>query len=199
MASAATRSAWQYKATKWLPWIAAAVFIAGGIAFLIAFYGNTAEPRNIHADPNAPVKDLSGVPKSVPVDPKARLVAGKFITSAVTRKDLKTGWELTAPGSFVRPKTMTYKEWLSGNIPVQFFPAEAIDAAAFKVETSFKNEVTLNVYIYAKPGAEVKSQTFYIVLRPKGQGENKRWLVTNFVPSQSVPPVPAAEAGGGVG
>jgi hypothetical protein len=173
------------------------VFVAGGIAFLLVFFGNTAEPRNIHADPNAPVKDLSGVPKSVPVDPKARLVAGKFITSAVTRKDLKTAWDVTAPGSYVRPKAMTYKEWLTGNIPVQFYPPGAIDAAAFKVETSFKDEVTLNVYLYAKPGAEVQSQTFFITLKPKGQGADRRWFVTNFVPSNSTPPVPAAEAGGG--
>jgi hypothetical protein len=199
MASAATRGSWQYKATKWLPWIAGAVLLAGGVAFLIANYGNTAESRNIHADPNAPVKDLSGVPKTVPVDPKARVVAGKFITSAVTRKDLKTGWELAAPGSYVRPKGMTYKEWLTGNIPVQFYPPKAIDAAAFKVETSFKGELTLNVYIYAKPGADVDSQTFFITLRPKAHGKNKKWLVTNFVPSSGVPPVPVAEAGGGVG
>src|SRR5688572_2247794 len=153
MASLATRSSWSYKATKWLPWIAGLVFVAGGIAFLIAFYGNTAEPRSIHADPNAPVKDVSGVPKSVPVDSKARFVAGKFITTAVTRKDLKAAWSLAAPGSLVRPKGMTYKEWLAGDIPVQYYPAAAIDGAAFKVETSFKNELTLNVYLYAKPGS----------------------------------------------
>jgi len=196
MASAASRATWQYKVTKWLPWIAGAVLIAGGIAFLIAFFGNTAEPRNIHADPNAPVQDVSGVPKSVPVDPKARVVAGKFITAAVTRKDLPTGWKLAAPNSYVRPKGFTYKEWLTGNIPVQFFPPNAIDAAAFKVETSFKNELTLNVYIYAMPGAGVDSQTFFIVLRPQGDGKNKKWLVTNFIPSSGVPPVPVADAGG---
>jgi hypothetical protein len=196
MASAASRATWQYKVTKWLPWIAGAVLIAGGIAFLIAFFGNTAEPRNIHADPNAPVQDVSGVPESVPVDPKARVVAGKFITAAVTRKDLPTGWKLAAPNSYVRPKGFTYKEWLTGDIPVQFFPPSAIDAAAFKVETSFKNELTLNVYIYAKRGAGVDSQTFFIVLRPQGDGKNKKWLVTNFIPSSGVPPVPVADAGG---
>ena len=199
MASAATRSTWTYKATKWLPWIAGAVFLAGGIAFLIAFYGTTGTKENIHADPNAPVQDLSGVPKSVPVDPKARTVAGKFIASAVTRKDLKTAWNLAEPGGFVRPKSMTYKEWLTGNIPVQFFPAQALDAASFKVETSFKNELTLNVYIYAKPKSGVQSQPFYIVLRPHGQGTHKKWLVNNFIPSSGVAPVPVAEAGGGVG
>ena len=199
MASAATRATWQYKVTKWLPWVAGAVLLAGGVAFLIAFVGNTGTQENIHASPNAPVKDMSGVPKSVPVDPKARLVAGKFITAAVTRKDLKTAWNLAQPGSFVRPKSMTLKEWMTGNIPVQYFPAKAIDGAAFKVETSFPKELTLNVYLYAKKGSGVDSQPFFIVLRPHGEGKSKRWLVTNFVPSAGVPPVPVAEAGGGVG
>jgi hypothetical protein len=198
MSSVASRSSWSYKLTKWLPWIAGVVFVAGGITFLIVFFGNTAQERNIHASPNAKFKDLSGVPKTVPVDPKARLVAGKFITTAVTRKNLKAAWKLSEPNSFVRPKGMTYKQYLTGNIPVQFFPAQAIDAAAFKVETSFKNELTLNVYLYAKPKSGIMSQPFYIVLRPKGEGKSKHWLVNNFIPSSGVPPVPAAE-GGGVG
>ena len=196
MASVATRSSWSYKVTKWLPWIAGFVLVAGGIAFLIAFYGNTAETRNIHADPNAPVQDVSGAPKSVPVDPKARLVAGKFITTAVTRKNLKAAWSLTAPRSLVRPKGMTLQKWLQGDIPVQYFPAQAIDGAAFKVETSFRDELTLNVYLYAKAGSGIPSQPFFIVLRPTGQGKNKKWLVSNFIPSAGVPPVPVGEAGG---
>jgi hypothetical protein len=196
VSSFASRSSWSRKATKWLPWIAGVVFVAGGITFLIVFVGNTAEQRDIHASPGATFQDLSGVPKSVPVDPKARFVAGKFITTAVTRKDLKTAWKLSEPNSFVRPKGMTLKQYLSGNIPVQFFPAKAIDGAAFKVETSFKNELTLNVYLYAKPGSGIPSQPFFIVLRPRGEGKNRHWLVNNFVPSAGVPPVPVGEAGG---
>ena len=196
MGSVASRSSWSSKALKWLPWIAGVVLVAGGVAFLIAFVGNTAEQENIHASPGATFKDLSGVPTSVPVDPKARFVAGKFITTAVTRNDLKTAWKLSEPNSFVRPAGMTLKQYLTGNIPVQFFPAKAIDGAAFKVETSFKNELTLNVYLYAKPGSGIPSQPFFIVLRPRGHGKNKRWLVNNFVPSAGVPPVPVGEAGG---
>ena len=196
MSSVASRSSWSYKVTKWLPWIAGIVLVAGGITFLIVFFGNTADQENIHASPNATFQDLSGVPKSVPVDPKARVVAGKFITGAVTRTDLKTAWKFAEPNSFVRPAGMTYKEWLTGNIPVQFFPAKAIDGAAFKVETSFKNELTLNVYLYAKPKSGVTSQPFYIVLRPHGQGKHRHWLVNNFVPSSGAVIVPSGEAGG---
>src|SRR6476620_5719005 len=133
------------KIAKWLPWVAGLVFVAGGIAFLIAYYGNTADPQPIAATGTGPVQDLSGTPKTVPVDPKARRAAGEFITSAVTRQDLGKAWKLAEPGGYIRPAAMTRKEWMTGNIPVQFYPPKAIDAASFKVESSFKNELTLNV------------------------------------------------------
>jgi hypothetical protein len=179
-----------YKIAKWLPWVAGLVFVAGGIAFLIAYYGNTADTHPIAATGTGPVQDLSGTPKTVPVDPKARRAAGEFITSAVTRQNLRKGWQLAEPGGYVRPAGMTLKEWMTGNIPVQYYPAKAIDAASFRVETSFKNELTLNVYIFAKQGSGVKSQPFFIVMRPHGKGAHKRWLVNNFVPSSGAVTVP---------
>jgi hypothetical protein len=50
--------------------------------------------------------------------------------------------------------------------------------------------LTLNVYIFAKRGAGIKSQAYYIVLRPHGKGAEKRWLVNNFVPSSGAVMVP---------
>src|SRR5436190_11076955 len=154
---------------KWLPWIAGLVFVAGGIAFLIAYYGNTAHPNRPETRPGKPV-DVSGTPPTVPVDPKARLVAGKFITSAVTRQNLAAAWKITEPGSPIRGG-YTYKEWLSGDIPVQPYPAKAIAGASFKVESSHPGELTLNVYIFSKPKSAVKSQSFFIVLHPQGEGQ----------------------------
>jgi hypothetical protein len=198
MSSVAARP-FSRKVIQWLPWIAALVFVAGGVAFLIAFFGNTAEERSIAPTGNGAVQDVSGVPKTVPVDPDARMVAGKFITTAVTRKDLKTAWSLTEPNGYLRPPGLTFKQWMTGNIPVQVFPAEAIDAASYRVESSFKNELTLNVYIFAKPKSGIKSQAFFIVLHPSGTGKNKRWLVNNFIPSSGARFVPSAGEAGGVG
>ncbi len=177
------------KVAKWLPWIAGLVFVAGGIAFLIAYYGNTANPNRPGTRPGAPV-DASGTPPTVPVDPGARLVAGKFINSAVTRQDLAGAWKLTEPGSPLR-EGYTYKEWLTGTIPVQPFPAKAIAGASYKVESSHPGELTLNVYIFAKPKSGLKSQSFFIVLHPHGTGKNKRWLVNYWIPSSGAVIVPA--------
>jgi hypothetical protein len=184
------------KVVKWLPWISALVFVAGGIAFLIAYVGNTAEPRSIEPTGTGRVQDNSGTPPTVPVDPKARVVAGKFIVTAVTRKDLAAAWKITEPGSPLR-HGYTYKRWLAGDIPVQPFPSKAIAGASYRVDQSHPGELTLNVYIFAKPKSGVKSQSFLIVLHPHGKGKNKRWLVNYWIPSSGAVVVPAE--GGGVG
>lgn len=195
MASVAERP-FSRKVTKWLPWVSALVLVAGGIAFLIAYFGNTANRTHPGTRPGKPV-DLSGTPPTVPVDPKARLVAGKFITTAVTRENLAAAWKITEPNGPLR-RGYTYKQWLSGDIPVQPFPAKALAGASYKVDQSHAGEVTLNVYLYAKPKSGVDSQSFYIVLHPHGTGKNKRWLVNYWVPSSGAVVVPAGP-GGGVG
>jgi hypothetical protein len=177
------------KVVKWLPWISGLVFVAGGIAFLIAYYGNTAHPNRPGTRAGNPV-DVSGTPPTVPVDPSARLVAGKFIKWAVTRSNLPAAWKITEPNSPLRAG-YTYNEWLSGTIPVQPFPAKAMAGSSYKVESSHPGELTLNVYIFSKPKSGVKSQSFFIVLHPHGTGTNKRWLVNYWIPSSGAVVVPA--------
>jgi hypothetical protein len=182
------------KVAQWLPWFAGLVFVAGGIAFLIAYYGNTAHPNHPATRPGKAI-DNSGTPPTVAVDPKARLVAGKFIQTAVTRQDLAAAWKITEPGSPIRAG-YSYKEWLSGTIPVQPFPAKAISGASYRVESSHPGELTLNVYIFAKPKSGVKSQSFFIVLHPHGTGKNKRWLVNYWIPSSGAVVVPSEGTSG---
>lgn len=184
------------KVVRWLPWLAALVFVTGGVAFLITFFGNTAKVEPIEPTGNQPPQRTAGPGPTVPVDPKARVVAGKFIATAVTREDLAAAWKIIEPGSPLRAG-YSYKQWLTGNIPVQPFPAKAIAGASFKVESSHPGELTLNVYVFAKPKSGVKSQSFFIVLHPHGKGKNKRWLVNYWIPSSGAVVVPAE--GGGLG
>lgn len=194
MTSAAARP-FSRTVIQWLPWVAAFVFVAGSVAFLITHFNNTAHPNHPGVRPGKPV-DVSGTPPTVPVDPAARIVAGKFITSAVTRQNLREAWKITEPGSPVR-QGFTYKEWLSGDIPVQPFPAKAIAGASYKVQTSHPKELTLNVYVFAKPHSGVRSQNFLIVLHPHGTGKQKHWLVSYWVPASGAVIVPSVGAEGG--
>ena len=195
MASVAARRPFSRTVVRWLPWVAALVFVAGGIAFLIAYYGNTSHQTHPVARPGKPV-DNSGTPRTVPVDPQARIVAGKFVTSAVTRQNLPLAWKLTEPGSPVRAG-YTYKQWLTGNIPVQPFPAKAMAGASYKVQSSHPGEIVLNVLVFSKPHSGLTSQSFFIVLHPHGTGAHKRWLVSYWAPSSGAVIVPAVGAEGG--
>jgi hypothetical protein len=195
MTSVAARRPFSRKVVRWLPWVSALVFVAGGVAFLIAYLGNTSHQTHPGTRPGKPV-DVSGTPPTVPVDPAARVVAGKFITTAVTRQNLAAAWKITEPGSDIRAG-YTYKRWLSGNIPVQPFPAKAIAGASYEVQESHPKEVTLNVLVFAKPKSGMTSQSFFITLHPHGTGANKHWLVSYWAPSSGAKVVPALGAEGG--
>ena len=71
------------------------------------------------------------------------MVAGRFILTAVQRKDLGEAWKLVGPG--IR-QGMTYKEWLKGTIPVVPF-LDAIKLAPMKVDLSEKNHAILEVIL----------------------------------------------------
>ena len=80
------------------PWVSGLVLVAGLVAFLIVFYGNTAKQQDVNPAPGfkpTVVKPTAG--KSVPVPRESRVVAGRFILTAVQRKHLEQAW--SSPGS----------------------------------------------------------------------------------------------------
>jgi hypothetical protein len=178
------------QAAKWLPYVAALVFVAGGIAFLIAYYGNTSKVTHPGTRAGTPV-DASKNPPTVPVPKGARHVAAEYIVATMARENLAKSWTLTHPSL---KKGYTRKEWLTGNIPVQFYPAEAVAGASFKVQFSHPNDVLLNVYVFSKD-KNVKTQSFFIELKPVGAGASKKWLVSYVAPSSGALTVPSEGTG----
>jgi len=178
--------------TKVLPYVAALVFVAGGIAFLIAYYGNTADVNDPATRAGKP-QDNSGVPKNVPVPKDAKTVAAKYVLSTMTRKDMALSWSLTHPKL---KKGFTRKQWLTGDVPVPVFPASAFAGASYKVQWSHPDDVLLNVYLFAKPKHATLSQAFFIELNPVGTGDNKRWLVSYVAPNGGGQNVPQLGSGG---
>lgn len=160
-----------------LSWVSGFVLLAGVIAFSIAYFGDSARKTDVRAATNepAPIK----TEPTVPLDPKARTVAGRFVVTAVTRQDLKTAWSLTHPDL---KSGFSLKQWLSGNIPVVFYPASSIEGASFKVEESHPREVVLDLLILPKKGAVEGPQAFFVGLKAVGKGKTKRWLVYTFIP-----------------
>ena len=165
------------------PWVAGLILVAGVVAFTVVYFGNTAESvESKVVDRETGAAIVPAQRKSVELDPEARQVAGKFIVTAVARENLGESWALTHPDL---RQGLTRQQWLTGNIPVQFYPAGAIDGATFKIDESYPDETTLEVALIPKDGEDVKPQIFYITLK-KTDG---KWQVSYFAP-RATPAVP---------
>jgi hypothetical protein len=155
------------------PWISALVLVAGIVTFLLVFFRNTAKPEA--STPLTPAKPTQvAAQKNVPIQKQARVVAGRFILTAVQRKHLAEAWKLAAPP--IRAG-VTYKQWLSGNIAVvPWFGT--LGAVPLKVDYSYPREAQFTVILAPKPGTAGKPDTFIMGLKKYG----KQWKVTAWVP-----------------
>lgn len=173
-----------------LLWLSLVVLVAGVIVFVGVRWTNTGKSY-VTPLSDKPANDVSGIPKTVKLQPGAQDVARKFILSAVTRGDLREAWSLSGP--HIR-QDLTLKEWLTGNIPVVPYPKEAIKLAPMKIDYSYKREAMLEVALLPKAGYKIKPQIFFLGLIKVGKGTNAHWVVDSWVPRGS-PAVPSGQAG----
>jgi hypothetical protein len=170
-----------------LPWIAGFVLVAGLVAFGTVYIFDGDETVEVQEPVTTGEAVTNTTPTNVALDPEARKVAGKFIITAVTREKLAESWKITHPELRAG---FTLEEWKGGDIPVQYYPADAIDKATFKINESYAGEAVLEVALLPKEGEEVKPQIFYIGLKKM----NGKWLVYYWAPRSAIP-VPATGDG----
>jgi len=158
-----------------------AVLVVGAAALMVAFFRNTGTPID------DPVSDVPAVvptvEKKAPLEPEARRVAGLFILTAVARKDLDKAWEITHPSL---RQGLTRKQWLTGEIPVQPYPVDQLEAAPLAVDESYRNSAVLEVALLPRRGSKIKPQVFFIGLKAVGKGKQRRWLVDYWAPRAAV-------------
>ncbi len=190
--------------SRWLQraivWLSVLLLVAG----IVVYVGTRAgDDQDLGADARPP----ENAPAAVPADPfapetqpsaedvprAARVAAGEFILAAAGREDLEKAWQLTHP-DLKAQCACSKKEWMTGNIPVQYYPVGNLDVASFAVQEATPNYVVLHVALLPEEKSKVKPQSFYIGVRPVGQGAKKKWLVDYWAPYASIP-VPA-EVGG---
>ena len=158
------------------------MLIAGVVAFTVAYLGDTGTSQETPLS-DAPAQVFSPR-KQIPLEKEAWRVAGRFILTAVARENLGESYELAHPEL---RQGLTKRQWLTGNIPVVYYPAKAIETATFKVDESYANEAILEVALLPKESAKVKPQIFFIGLKKAGN----RWRVNYWVP-RAAPAVPSA-------
>ncbi len=159
-----------------LLWCGVVVLVVGVAGALVAFLGNTTPAKETFSDEPA---NVFTQPKPAKVDPEARRVAGRFILSAVARKNLDMSYGLVHPEM---RQGMTKAQWRTGDIPVVFFPTEQLDFASFKVDHSFENEIVLEVLLVPPASERVQPASFYIGLKRLG-GNDGPWKVYYWAPS----------------
>lgn len=164
--------------------VAAIVLVAGIVAFVSVRLGSHGDAKPVARSANAPVKDVSKVPKATNLNPQATRVAQEFILTAVARKNLRKAYTLSGP--HIR-QGQSLKEWMTGNIAVVPYPVAQLDIAPMKVDYSYPTEAGIEVALLPKKGAKVRPLIFYMdLVKTKG-----KWVVDGWVPRAS-PKVPLA-------
>jgi hypothetical protein len=172
------------RVNRWLPWFAAAVLVAGLITFMAV--RNTGRPAPADTSLGGKAQNAAVAEKSVPLTKAQRLVAGRFILTAVKRHNLAEGYRLSGPD--IR-QGMSLKQWMKGDIAVTpFLPP--IDVTTVHAEYSYKTEALLKVIIVPKGNG--KAYTFLMTLKKYGKGAHARWLVDDWQPTGK-PDIPLAD------
>jgi hypothetical protein len=165
---------------RYLLWASGVVLVAGIAAVLIVFFRDTGSSEQAPFT-NKPVQKVT-TPKKVPLEPAVRVVAGKFILTAVQRKDLAKAWALAGPQ--IR-QGLTLKQWMTGNIPVIPF-LKPIKLTSLKVDLSSKNYALIELLLVPKQG---KGEIYDMELIKVGKGDTAHWVVNSWVP-RAVPTIP---------
>ena len=159
--------------------VAAFVLLAGVVAAAAVFLPNrNAAPETVSTLP-------AQVPKTeaaAPLPSEARKVAGRFVLTAVARKNLAEAYDLVGPNL---RGGLTRKEWLTGNIPVIPYPIQSLRLAPFKIDYSHKSDALIELALLPRQGAGVKSQIFYLTLKKIGPAGKEHWVVDGWVPKGS--------------
>ena len=174
-------------ALRTITWLSALVLIAGVVAFATVRLGSdddttpaatpTVTTDGTDFSPATPAK-----PKESDVPKAARAVAGEFILAAAGREDLARAWEISHP-DLKRDCACTKKQWLTGDINVQYFPTKGLRGASFTVDEVGPGKVVLEVLLTPAKGSEVPPTAFYIGLKKLGG----KWLVDYWAPHSAIP------------
>jgi hypothetical protein len=131
------------------------------------------------------VPKIVGRERQVPLRPADRSeinrVLDAFVPAAVERKDPLAAYNLATPEL---RKSATRAQWKQGDIPVYPYPAS--ERRDWTLNFSYPRQVSLDLFVQPKKGADVGPIAFTVELR---RGKGRHWLVDSFFPTAIFPKV----------
>ena len=184
-------------ASRALVWISTLVLVAGVIAFVTVRLGSndsSASPSPTPISEEEADQAIDG-PETTPpaiedVPRGARVAAGQFILAAAGREDLPKAWKLSHPDLRAQC-ACTYKQWLTGNIPVQPFPTAGLQGVSYFVDELAPGRVVLQVLLNRRPAASSATRRSTSASRSAERQGQESWLVDIWSPISGIP-VPQA-------
>lgn len=168
-----------------LPWLGFVILLAGVVVFLANRYSGGPTPSKDLASgkvnqfgelktPN-PKKQIEAMNRKL--EQPARVVAGKFILTAVQRKNLAQARKYASPTML---GSVSKADWMKGNLPVVPFPYK-LQNVSLKVDQATPRYALAEVALLPKSNT-VKGMIFWIELKKYGKGKAAHWLVESWVP-----------------
>jgi hypothetical protein len=158
-----------------LTWVGVGLAAAGAAAVVSILFWDTGR------DLDLPLSNKPAVvyepPPQVQLTPAERngaiAVARRFVDTAVRRERTHESFDLVSPSL---RQGLSRSQWARGDIPVQPYP---VDAARWKLDYQYANEVGLQVYVVPERGEQLLPMVFLLTMKRGPQG---RWLVDSWVP-----------------
>lgn len=170
---------------RWLPWLAVVLLVAGLVAVLVAYFGNTAPANPNSKVSNQPAQVEQPLGRSIKLPQSARSVAARFIDAGVRGKNPVVAWQLSGPQ--IR-QGESLKQWLHDwhTVGVPITPYPASKNAQMMLDYARQREIQAKFALLPVKGSKEKAQMFLMVL-DKIHGH---WLVNNWQ-SFAPPAIPA--------
>jgi hypothetical protein len=152
-------------------------------AALIVFFPNTGESLETPIETGAVA--LPAVPRAAPLDvtPAVRRRVGetveRFSRTAMVRRDLDEAWSLASP---TMKAGLTRAQWRRGELPVQPYPAAALDGVAWRIVERYPSSLLLDVAAHPKTGSGERILVYSVELSERGRGAGRRFVVDSWVP-----------------
>jgi hypothetical protein len=155
------------------------------VVLLLVFFRNTghstATPINEHEQAK-----VYHPPKTVKATAKQKAAAvstlSRFVRSAVIRRDLASSWPLATAHMKIGT---SHADWLSGNLPVVPYPADAFRTAGYTLKYQYKGILGYDVLVLPKEtkAGQLAGQQVYAC---ELHGVHGSWLVDECYPRKTL-------------